>query len=463
MATQLELDSPAQLVGQELQTFVVAGERAEVQRNIEAALRGGDSAQAQFPAVERELRTCRGNALQVELSALRLSWRGEPAILVTTNDISSRKNLEHKLREADRLASVGTLAAGVAHEVNNPLAYVIANLAFAEQNLGPSTPLDVLEAVREAHEGVERVRQVVSDLKTFTRHDAQMLPVGLRKLIHGTAKIAAADIRHRARLEIEIATDSLVLANESRLSQVFLNLLLNACHAIPDGAQGLIRVSAKDVGSEMVAEVSDNGVGIPAAILDRVLDPFFTTKPIGIGSGLGLSVCKNIIEGYGGRIELQSAEGRGTTARLFLPIHQITRALEPSPRAQDQPRRTSRLKRKVLAIDDDPMVLRSLKRVLRTHDLTLASSGQAALEVLSEREDFDVILCDLMMPGVTGMDVYEHLLESAPETARRIVFLSGGAVTEHAKRVLRQAPNRRFEKPLTPSELQAIVNEASTD
>ncbi|MCA9645556.1 MAG: response regulator [Polyangiaceae bacterium] len=458
-AELLECDDPAALIGQPWHRFMVTEDRNAAESNVRGALTEQQGTLARFGPVERRALSAKGNVVPVELHAFTLNWEGNPALLVSASDISSRKSIEGKLREADRMAAVGTLAAGVAHEVNNPLAYIIANLSFAEEKLRHSPDQEeALEAVVEAHQGIQRVRQVVSDLKTFTHDDQKPQSVLVAKVIQATVKIASAQIRHRARLEVTAGRNARVLATETRLSQVLLNLLVNAAQAVPEDREGRIAISSRVEGAEVWLEVSDNGTGIPAELVDRIMDPFFTTKPVGVGTGLGLSVCKNIVESYQGTLEVDSHLGVGTTMRIRLPLHKSggsVASMKATPRKHGP-------KRRVMIIDDDPMILRSLKRVLNGHDLTLMSGGSEALAHLAEDQSFDIILCDLMMPGVTGMDVYKQLSQVAPDLARRIVFLSGGAVTPQAQRLLQEAPNRRYEKPLSPAELDEILRSGTT-
>ncbi|MEZ4228117.1 MAG: ATP-binding protein [Polyangiaceae bacterium] len=452
-ASLLECAAPQDLLGRPWQDFMAEDDRAAAVSNVRSTLEGQEGL-GRFGPVERRALSALGSSVPVELHAFTLTWRGQPALLVSASDISARKSIEGKLREADRMAAVGTLAAGVAHEVNNPLAYIIANLSFAEERLSQAPDQsEALEAVLEAHQGIERVRQVVSDLKTFTHDDQKPQSVNVAKVIQATVKVASAQFKHRARLEVTTHRTARVLATETRLSQVLLNLLVNAAQAIPDERDGRISIVSSVDGGEVCIEVKDNGVGIPPELVDRVMDPFFTTKPVGVGTGLGLSVCKNIIESYSGTLEVESKLEVGTTMRIRLPLQRsATSLVRPAVVPRDRGP-----KRRVMVIDDDPMILRSLKRVLHGHDLTLLSDGQKALELLSRDAEFDVILCDLMMPNVTGMDVYHRLSKQAPELARRIVFLSGGAVTAQAQRLLKEAPNRRYEKPLSPAELDEIL------
>jgi len=418
-----------------------------------------------FPTVCRRLI---GKAeVSTEQSTLRIDWDGGPALAVVVRDLGDRERLEGQLREAERMAAVGTLAAGVAHEVNNPLAYVVTNIAFLieqmprlDANSVAALRPELEEALLEAQQGVERVRQIVSDLKTFTRSEDQDERVDLRSVVGSTLKMARTGIRHGAEIVTEYEKAPAVKANASRLAQVFLNLLVNASQASSGDRRGklTIRVSVDTTPSgEARVRVADNGKGIPPDVLPHVFEPFFTTKPVGIGTGLGLSVCRNIVDKYGGRISIESTVEAGTTVSLVLP---------PAP-ADFAPHRSSAAMRavkmnryRILLVDDDQLVLKSMQRLLRRHDVTAVSGGAEALALLEEDSGFDIILCDLMMPDVTGMDVYERLAASGGGLDRRIVFLSGGAVTARAQSVLASAPNLRFEKPVDPKRIELMLQSA---
>jgi PAS domain S-box-containing protein len=456
-----------EVIGRPWRDFVDARDVNAAANNVANALWYGS--QEAFEPVERRLVGKDGAPIDVELVAVPLDVRGRPALMVLAHDLSPRKRLEAQLKEADHMAAVGRLAAGVAHEINNPLAYVLGNLTFAREQIQELTSANVesirpplAEAIAEAHQGSERMRQVVSDLKTFTRRDErQMELVDVRKVMDSTIKMAQAEIRHRARLSRAYGTPPQVKANETRIAQVFLNLLMNAAQAIPEGRvqqhEITVTIGGDRASRGACIEVRDTGVGISPAILPRVMEPFFTTKPVGVGTGLGLSVCRNIVEGYGGKLQIESEVGRGTTVRVILP----EAPTDYVPRTASITMQAVRPTRyRVLVVDDDPMILRSFARMLRNHDLTMAQSGREAIEIISDRKDFDVILCDLMMPELTGMDVFEKVKQLGAGVERRMVFLSGGVFTERARTFLEQVPNLRFEKPIEPHRLEAALASA---
>jgi CheY-like chemotaxis protein/two-component sensor histidine kinase len=312
-----------------------------------------------------------------------------------------------------------------------------------------------------AREGAERVRAIVRDLKTFARGDDERRgPVDVRRVLDASINMAWNEIRHRARLVKEYDAVPTTSANEARLGQVFLNILVNAAQAMPVGsaADNTIRVrTTPGPGGTVVVEVSDTGPGIPREVLERIFDPFFTTKPIGVGTGLGLWICQGIITGLGGTIEATSPPGGGATFRVTLPAggqgdHEPAR--RSSTPAEEEPSQRGR----VLVIDDEVALARTLSSALvEEHDVVATSSGREALELLHKDDRFDVVLCDLMMPDVTGMDVYERVAKERPDLAARFVFVTGGAFTARAREFLDQVSSPRLEKPFDIPRLMDLI------
>jgi signal transduction histidine kinase len=399
------------------------------------------------PAVERELRDA---ALRVE-----------------------RMRIQEQLLISDRMASVGTLAAGVAHEINNPLAALMANLDFGVQALAKLTEdsaagknvgvlaarlRDVEEPLKDALDSAQRVKLIVRDLKIFSRSDEERRgPVDVVRVIESSVRMAWNEIRHRARLVKELARVPPVDGNEARLGQVFLNLVVNAAQSMPEGqaANNEIRVVTRhDEHGRVVVEVRDTGSGIPDEILSRIFDPFFTTKPIGVGTGLGLAICHRIVTALGGQIEVESQVGKGTVFRTIFPVATGETAEEPSMPAASTPGRRG----KVLVVDDEVALGTAVRRILSAeHEVTAITSAREALGLVTRGERYDVILCDLMMPDVTGMDLHAELLREVPEQAAKVVFMTGGAFTGRAREFLNGVSNPRIEKPFEAVGLKTLV------
>jgi CheY-like chemotaxis protein len=385
-------------------------------------------------------------------------------------DVTREKAARAQLMVSDRMASIGMLAAGVAHEINNPLTAVVANLDVAVRDLaelarGPAGAglSSLIEGMTDARDAAERVRHIVRDLKTFSRaEDDQSGAVDVTRVLESSVRMAWNEIRHRARVVKDYREVPPVRANESRLGQVFLNLVVNAAQAIPEGHadRNEIRLSirAGDAG-RVVVEVADTGAGMSPLVLSRLFTPFFTTKPPGVGTGLGLAICHRLISEIGGEITVDSEVGSGTVFRVILPVMtgEDRRAARPEAPAVDAPSRRGR----ILVIDDEKMIGSVIGRLLGAdHDVVSTTSALEALDCIVDAEPFDVIMCDLMMPVMTGMDFFERLSEVAPDQLDSVVFLTGGAFTPAARAFLDRVSNARLEKPFDLKSLRALVNES---
>jgi signal transduction histidine kinase len=376
---------------------------------------------------------------------------------------AEQRQMQDRMLLSDRLVAVGTLAAGVAHEINNPLAYVIGNIEFAIEQLtrlrergAPNEVADALVALRQAREGTERIRVTARDLKVFCRTDeAERTSVDLERVLESAIRMAWNEVRHRAKLVRDFSPLRRVDGNENRLGQVFLNLLINAAQAIGSGHadQHEIRVTTRCTKDRSVVEISDTGPGMPQEVLKRLFEPFFTTKPIGVGTGLGLSICHGIISDLGGSIQIDSKVGVGTTARVELPFGTISETNQGSTPAGPDAGSA-----RILMIDDEPALCQLVQRLLKPeHEVVVRIAPRAALELLTVDSQFDLILCDLMMPGMTGMEFYAELSRTAPELAPRTVFMTGGAFTAGASKFLESVPNRRLDKPFSADTLRSTI------
>jgi PAS domain S-box-containing protein len=406
-----------------------------------------------------------GRSLPVEALLVSTEWDAEKAILLIARDVSGRRQVQSQSIKTDRLAAVGTLAAGVAHEINNPLAYVLLNLQYLIREIPKLGTSDdrigqLLERLREARHGAERVSAIVRDLRTFSRTDEESVgSVELRRVLQSAIKVARSQLMDRGQI-IEILDDvPAVRGNASRLEQVFLNLLINAIQALSSTspASNSIRIRVSRSGEHVVVEISDTGVGIAPEHLDRVFDPFFTTKPVGLGTGLGLPICHSIITKMGGAISVSSEVGRGSTFEIRLPIDREVRV--PTPRTPTPPPARVSERARVLVVDDELTVVSMLSRILtEEHIVEVATSAETALELL-DRGDFDVVLCDLLMPNMSGVDLYEEVSRRYPGFQERIVFMTGGAFTPRAAQFLSRVNNPRIEKPFDMKSLRRLVRD----
>ena len=394
--------------------------------------------------------------------------------LCVVRDVTAQKKLQAQLMVSDRMMSVGTLAAGVAHEINNPLAAVVGNLDCIAESLAElvwrdgrlvgkgATEAWLEDEVRapldEAREAAQRVSLIVRDLKMFSRApvDESSGSVDVETILESSLRMAWNEIRHRARLRKDYAPVPRVQANEGRLGQVFLNLLVNAAQALPDGRaeDNEVRLSTRLQDGRVDVEVSDTGAGIPPEIIGQVFDAFFTTKGVGVGMGLGLAICQRIVTDLGGELTVASELGKGSTFRVALPLARAEGVAAAAPAPDAVGGRRGR----ILVVDDEALVLACVSRILsREHDLVTLVDAKAALALCQRGETFDLVLCDLMMPDMTGVELHRELARFSPAQAERMVFLTGGAFTPQARQFLATLPREHIEKPFAAAALRAIV------
>ncbi|MFW6067611.1 MAG: response regulator [Myxococcota bacterium] len=446
---------------------------------------------------EIEVPVARGRSFTVELRTAPIEWNGSPARLVSLRDVSERKaaeELRQRLLHADRLRSIGQLAAGVAHEINNPAAFITVNqealLGQVDRLSGAfdavhdmvaswgAAPLQELEGVlRDRHvrrelagmravlnenrDGLERIVAIVRSLRGFARvEQGQMEHVHVDELIEDACTMVHNEIRHRAVLRKELGGPPPLVGDRGRLTQVMVNLLVNAAHAIDEGEAGrnLIIVRSRLAQGQITIEVEDTGCGIPEEQLDRIFEPFFTTKGRDEGTGLGLALSAEIVRQHGGVLHVESEVGVGTRFIITLPAEtglQLTgrHTAGPTPLPAGQHHR-------VLIIDDEPVLLRGLRRMLgRQHEVVTAEGGEEALRILERDRAFDLVVCDLMMPTVDGPAVHAWIRREAEELLDRIVYMSGGAFTDRARDFVERTGVRVVDKPLSKKELEKLMTE----
>jgi PAS domain S-box-containing protein len=423
------------------------------------------------PAPPRDYRLVRRDrtAVSVECSSLAIDFEGAPAVLTFMRDVTERKETQARLIQTDRMATIGTLAAAVAHELNNPLAYVLLNLGLLERDLddliGDQEGRDRVGArLRTVQEGAERMATIVRDLRSFCRPNSPALePVNVKDVLESAINMAMNELRDRARVVRDYAPAPPILADAARLGQVFLNLLLNAAQALPDGnaSQNEVRIVLGSSEGLVWVEVADTGHGIPPESLERIFEPFYTTKLPGVGTGLGLSICHSIVTGLQGKLTVESEVGRGSRFRVTLPFFEASEP-DPQPSAVPAPERVP-VGARVLIVDDEPAIGVALRKVLeRSHHVTSITSGEGALQLLLDGAPFDVILCDVLMPGVSGMDLYRELEEKRPELARRIVFMSGAAAMPRVAEFLEGIDNARIDKPVDLALLHQLIGDVAS-
>lgn len=409
-------------------------------------------------------------AIGVILGALASQQKYSRSLLERINDeltyeMNQRSEMQERMLRTERAASMGSLAAGMAHEINNPLTYVIGNLELlqAEQAPGETEGRASREdesILSEAIEGAYRVAALVKDLKTFSHSGENNLePVDLGGAIGRATKMTGNEIRHRAQLEVECPSGIMVLGNRGRILQVLVNLLTNAAHAIESGfsESNFIRITVQRREGRVLLEVTDSGSGIDPEIAERIFEPFVTTKAVGFGMGMGLSITRNVLQAMGGAIEVAHSSPEGTTFRLTLQPHVQESEEAPDSHVETETasaRKNSRLS--VLIIDDEERVLAYLESALSHHDVSVVADGSKAVDRASAG-DFDVVLCDLMMPRMSGMEIYSELKERNPNVAARMLFMTGGVFAEKVADFLATLPGRWIEKPIDVAELESRI------
>jgi PAS domain S-box-containing protein len=361
---------------------------------------------------------------------------------------------------SDRMVSLGQLAAGIAHEINNPLAYAMGNLSFAIehlQGLSDEAPelATVLAALRDALEGAERVRRTVRDLKMFARPETDRFgPVDVERALRAATSMANMEIRHRARLALDFDVVPLAQSNESHLAHVLLNLLLNAAHALgeTDAQKNEIRVTVRYLPTERVmVEIKSSGPSTTPC--PETLDPFPMSR-LRESAGLSLALCHRLVQDGGGELLVENAGEKGATFKILLLAAQDgVDSMVPSPRARGLHQRA-----RVLVVDDEPRIGSAIARILDpSHEVTAVYTARDAILRLERGEKYDVILCDVLMPQMSGYDLYRSLEQIAPEALGRIIFMTGGPFSTRGAGFLASVPNARLEKPFSPEALRSLI------
>jgi PAS domain S-box-containing protein len=399
-----------------------------------------------------------------------VSFGGSVASVLVCRDTTEQRLAQEQLARAERLAALGEMAGGIAHEINNPLSYVALNLDQLRAALAQKLAAHELEVLDEAIAGVSRICDTIGGLGTFSKidDDRPREAINVEQAVTAAVNIVQNEIRHRAKLKREHEPGLSASAREGQLVQLLVNLLLNSAQAIvsPDIETQEIAVVSRSIAPDSVQIiVSDSGSGIAPELVDSVFEPFVTSKGNRGGSGLGLAISKRIVAGLGGRIQLESERGKGTVVTVELPraVGTTTWVSGVRPAADVSCSKSA----KILVVDDEPALARALRRLLRSHDVVVASDGSAALELLEKDANFDVILCDVMMPGVSGFALYREIERSRPELSARFLFMTGGAFTEGAQTFLERSTAQVLKKPLDPqlllAEIDRMMRGARTD
>lgn len=377
---------------------------------------------------------------------------GETFVVGSGLDITERREMQLRVQTNDRMSALGTLASGVAHEINNPLAYVLTNVELAQSQARKGDVEGVTRHLAEASEACVRAAKIVADLKGFSQSPGPTAAVNLRAVVDSARRMMSHLLVDRRVFRCMVVADVWVWADETKLCQVVLNLLLNAAEAcVGAGAEASIDVSSSIQGDAAVLRVEDTGIGMPESVVSRIFDPFFSTKGPRQGTGLGLSISHRIVQQLGGSIQVESREGFGSTFLVELPVAAAPGDESPLVETVDRPERA-----RVLIVDDEPGLAEAFALSLSGQHTAVATSGIEALAAL-DAGVFDVIVCDMSMPEMDGPQLHATLERSDPDMAARMVFLTGGAFTTEAHDFLRDRADVTLYKPASAKALRELV------
>jgi two-component system cell cycle sensor histidine kinase/response regulator CckA len=460
-ARMLGYSEAREVIGVNMAAWLTPSEASVATRRVAEMMRTG---RAQDSAQEYRAQKVNGDIFIAEVSSVPIMYEGEPAVLSFVRDVTERKALERQLAESARLAALGQLSAGVAHELNNPLTHLVLAVDRLRQSLQGTTPhnaaavlADTRQKLELMAEDLDRMVVIARELRLFASPQSGARgPVALRDVLERAVRaVEEVDPCVGARIERRYGSVPLAEADPSRLVQVFTNLVRNAFDSLRDGygdGGPSVTLSLRTTDDDRIAaDVADNGPGIAPDLLERIFDPFFTTKAYGVGAGLGLAISRSLIQALDGTLEVTSAPGQGTTFTVTLPAWGRT----PEQEKKVTPA-SGRLR--LLVIDDEISIGRTIYSIFEDqHDVVVSTSVRDALSQLERGLYFDVILCDVVMPGASGVDFYNHLRQIRPELCERVVFMTGATLGSDQGRSLAVLPNTVLEKPFDLDRLEAII------
>ncbi len=433
---------PASLIGRPWQAFVPPEWAVDLQRALEQ----------QGAGREVDLRT---GERTYAVTAVPITSTDRSALVLLFDDQTERRRLQDQLIQSEKMSAIGQLIAGIAHDLNNPLASVVGFADFLREV--PHVPPALREPLTVIQEEAERASNIVKNLLSFARkQEHQRRPTALRPLLDATFVLLRNQfMAQRVEAAIEVEPElPMPDIDPNQIQQVFVNLLNNAAQAIAStGRPGRIQVRARRWLDGVAVDVIDDGPGMSEALAAQVFEPFFTTKPEGEGTGLGLSISQGIVREHGGRIMLATEEGRGSTFTVQLPLS--TRPPTPAP---DVGAGTPTKRLRVLVVDDEPHILHYMHATLEAwgHIPVVARDGREGLD-LADREQFDLVISDLRMPELGGREFYEELARRHPALAARLVFSTGDTVRGDTLAFLESLHRPYLHKPFSLAELRSLL------
>lgn len=464
-ARMFGFESSVDIFGSNLSEYLTESDVLIATRRIEDVMR------TRTPNDLREYRARRrdGGSITIEVAAVPIAYEGSPAVLSFLRDVTERKALEREVAESSRLAALGRLSAGVAHELNNPLTHLVLAVEGMRRLLSAARPDSAAAALARASDkleliakDVDRMVTIASELRLFASPQAgARRPVDLRQPIEDALRVVSDTHRAAAHVRVERRFHDVAMAavDPMRIQQIFVNLLTNAFDSVadtlgPDGA-GSVMVELCPAPDAVVVHVRDQGLGIPEDMLERVFEPFFTTKAYGRGAGLGLAISRSIVQALGGSLTVASEPGRGSTFSVSLPVWRAS--ADPS----DTRKRRCVRRLRVLVVDDEIAIGRALASFLEEHDVVVAGSAAEAEAHVARDAAFDVILCDVVMPGPSGVEFHRSLTTSRPHLAQRVIFMTGATLGIDDGRSLAALPNAILEKPFDLSRLERVLDDVA--
>ncbi|MEZ5669944.1 MAG: response regulator [Alphaproteobacteria bacterium] len=413
---------------------------------------------------ERQFRRGDGTLVWLALSARMITYRGEEVIVATAYDLTERRAAQEELerqreiaQQAEKLGALGELLAGISHELNNPLSVLVGQAAILRETTRDAAVGRRVEKIAEA---ADRCARIVRSFLAMARQGPALLDrVDVNAVVHSGAEIALAQINESgAALELHLARGlPMAWADADQIRQVVVNLLVNAAHALRDFA-GPRRIemetSAQADGTLLRIDVADSGPGVPANIRSRVFEPLFTTKQVGQGTGIGLTLCHRIVSAHGGRIQLLSPPEGGALLRVELPAAPAAAAV-----GTDVVEEEAVGALRILVVDDDVAVSQTTSEVLALdgHSVDCAASAEEAMGMIRRRR-YDIVITDVRMPGTDGLQFHAALARDRPDVADRLVFATGDMLSPQLARALRATGRPCLEKPFLPSDVRAILD-----
>ena len=389
------------------------------------------------------------------VSCIRMEGAEDEAAVLSFEDHTEKRHLQDQLIQSEKMSAIGQLIAGIAHDLNNPLASVVGFADFLAES--GDVPPALAEPLRVIRQEAERAATIVKNLLSFARRqEGERHPQPLQPLLESVLALLKNEmmaLKVETALFVEPNIPDIEM-NPNQIKQVFVNLLNNAAQAIAStGRSGHITVTAKRWLDGVAVSVADDGPGIPDELLPRVFEPFFTTKTEGEGTGLGLSICQGIIKEHGGRITLESSVGVGATFTV-----ELLSGSRPQRPSQPVKAAASSGTLRVLVVDDEPHILHYMRATLESwgHTVTVASDGTEAVEQALVIP-FDVIICDLRMPRLGGREMYNNLARQYPDIARKVIFATGDTVRGDTLQFLEQLGRPFLHKPFTLAELRTVL------